>query len=131
MPLAAMNTPGGFHSFEHRWAVAQAFEFHRAIGKARIAERIHALNSHGQGGDGEDAQGQGAHADEPRSFGRNHRLRGRGTDARARSSQKLHERGIIASVTPGFYNPQLARVAPSMLTLEDDVDRTVRAIAAL
>ena len=45
MPLAAMNTPGGFHSFEHRWAVAQAFEFHRAIGKARIAERVHALNS--------------------------------------------------------------------------------------
>ncbi len=22
-------TPGGFHAYEHRWAVAEAFEFHR------------------------------------------------------------------------------------------------------
>src|SRR5262249_51520403 len=40
----AMMTPGGFHSFEHRWALGEAFQFHQAIGKARIAARIHALN---------------------------------------------------------------------------------------
>ena len=44
MPAAAEMTPGGFHSFEHRWALAEAFRFHGGIGKARIAKRIHALN---------------------------------------------------------------------------------------
>jgi selenocysteine lyase/cysteine desulfurase len=41
---AEMMTPGGFHSFEHRWALGEAFEFHREIGKAKIAARIHELN---------------------------------------------------------------------------------------
>jgi isopenicillin-N epimerase len=39
----AANTPGGFHSFEHRWALAEAFRFHQQIGKARIEARIHAF----------------------------------------------------------------------------------------
>jgi len=34
------RSPGGFHDFEHRWALAEAFELHRSIGKARIAARI-------------------------------------------------------------------------------------------
>ncbi|HEX2361238.1 MAG TPA: aminotransferase class V-fold PLP-dependent enzyme, partial [Jiangellaceae bacterium] len=33
------GTPGGFHSFEHRWALSDAFEFHQAIGKDRVAAR--------------------------------------------------------------------------------------------
>lgn len=37
-------SPGGFKPFEHQWGVAQAFGFHQRIGKARVAERIHALN---------------------------------------------------------------------------------------
>ncbi len=45
--------------------------------------------------------------------------------------QRLHDKHIVASVVPGFYNPLLARVAPSLLTLEVDVERTVQAIAAL
>ncbi|MEO7601668.1 MAG: aminotransferase class V-fold PLP-dependent enzyme [Sphingomicrobium sp.] len=130
MPLAAVNTPGGFHSFEHRWAVTQAFEFHRAIGKARIADRIHALNS----------MAKAAMAKMPKV--RIHTPMSPDLSAGIIAFEvagltpgqvvdKLHHEGIIASVTPGFYNPSLARVAPSMLTLEDDVDRTVRAIAAL
>src|SRR5215212_11288716 len=43
-PPGAM-TPGGFHSFEHRWALDRAFALHLEIGKARIAERIHELNA--------------------------------------------------------------------------------------
>jgi len=41
---AAWVSPGGFHSFEHRWAVPAAFAFHKQLGRARVAERIHALN---------------------------------------------------------------------------------------
>ena len=33
------NTPGGYHSFEHRWAAKEAFEMHGVIGAKRIEER--------------------------------------------------------------------------------------------
>ena len=42
-PPGPVFEPGGFHSFEHRWALAEAFEFQRSIGRARVAERVHAL----------------------------------------------------------------------------------------
>lgn len=37
-------SPGGFQAFEHRWAVAEAFDFHLGIGKGRVRDRIHELN---------------------------------------------------------------------------------------
>lgn len=42
---AERMTPGGFKPFEHQWAVADAFAFHEEIGKNRIADRTHALNT--------------------------------------------------------------------------------------
>lgn len=38
---AARFTPGGTHSYEHRWSVVEAFEFHQRIGKDRIAAYTH------------------------------------------------------------------------------------------
>ena len=38
-------TPGGFHAFEHRWAVDEAFKLHLQLGKPQVQARIHALNS--------------------------------------------------------------------------------------
>ena len=40
---AAALTPGGFHSFEHRWALAEAFDYHAKLGRAKVAERIRTL----------------------------------------------------------------------------------------
>jgi selenocysteine lyase/cysteine desulfurase len=39
-------TPGGFHSFEHRWALHRAFQFHLQIGKRKIQDRIRELNTY-------------------------------------------------------------------------------------
>ncbi|MCP1444497.1 selenocysteine lyase/cysteine desulfurase [Pseudomonas sp. GGS8] len=39
-------TPGGYHSFEHRWALNEAFKLHLQLGKADVQTRIHALNSY-------------------------------------------------------------------------------------
>nr|WP_246884070.1 aminotransferase class V-fold PLP-dependent enzyme [Pseudomonas chlororaphis] len=44
--FATTMTPGGYHSFEHRWALDQAFELHMRLGKANIQARIHQLNSY-------------------------------------------------------------------------------------
>ena len=40
---AARMTPGGYKAFEHLWSLPQAFAFQEGIGKARVAERTHAL----------------------------------------------------------------------------------------
>jgi isopenicillin-N epimerase len=37
------NSPGGFHSIEHRWAVREAFQFIERIGKERIYAHVHKL----------------------------------------------------------------------------------------
>jgi selenocysteine lyase/cysteine desulfurase len=39
-------TPGGYHSFEYRWALDEAFKLHLQLGKAEVEARIHALNSY-------------------------------------------------------------------------------------
>ncbi|WP_166219929.1 aminotransferase class V-fold PLP-dependent enzyme [Pseudomonas atagonensis] len=39
-------TPGGYHAFEHRWALTEAFTLHLQLGKADVQARIHELNSY-------------------------------------------------------------------------------------
>ena len=41
----AALTPGGFHSFEHRWALAEAFDYHAKLGRAKVAARIRTLDT--------------------------------------------------------------------------------------
>jgi selenocysteine lyase/cysteine desulfurase len=36
-------TPGGYHTFEHRWALAEAFDFHHRIGRTNVTKRIQSL----------------------------------------------------------------------------------------
>ncbi|TBU88045.1 aminotransferase [Stutzerimonas kirkiae] len=44
--FGTIMSPGGYHAFEHRWALAKAFELHLQLGKNDIQQRIHALNSY-------------------------------------------------------------------------------------
>jgi selenocysteine lyase/cysteine desulfurase len=43
--FGGLHTPGGFHSFEHRWALADAFQLHQQLGPQRIAARVRELNT--------------------------------------------------------------------------------------
>ena len=42
-PPGPAFTPGGYHAFEHRWALAEAFAFQASLGRTRVAERIRSL----------------------------------------------------------------------------------------
>ena len=42
-PAGAVHSPGGFHAFELRWALPEAFAFHEEIGRERIAQRLQDL----------------------------------------------------------------------------------------
>ena len=126
-PGGAM-TPGGFHSFEHRWALAEAFRFHQRIGKARIAARTHTLNSRFKAGL---AAMRHVSLRTPRSPSLSAGLVCFGVQGMpaAEVVDRLLRGGIIATVTP--YADALARVAPSILNTPAEVDRTLRAIRAL
>ena len=45
VPDGPTLTPGGFHSFEHRWALPEAFALHQGIGRERVEARIRGLAS--------------------------------------------------------------------------------------
>jgi selenocysteine lyase/cysteine desulfurase len=42
-PSATNWNPGGYHTFEHRWALAEAFDFHHRIGRTKVTKRIQSL----------------------------------------------------------------------------------------
>lgn len=121
-------TPGGFHSFEHRWALAEAFELHLDVGKAAIEERVRTLCRHAK-----EELAKMKHvelatplADELSAGLISFNVRGMVPRAVVR---RLGERGIIASRAP--YERSYARIAPGLLNNLEDVDRALRAIRAL
>jgi len=121
-------SPGGFHSFEHRWALGEAFEFHLALGKARIAARIHELNRQCKTGlfamkhvtlhtPIDDAVSAGIITFE---------VAGLKPDGVV---ERLHDKRIVASKTP--YATSYARLAPGLLNSSEDVETVLREIRAL
>jgi isopenicillin-N epimerase len=124
----AEMTPGGFHSFEHRWALAEAFRLHLRIGKRRVAGRIHMLNTRLKAG-----LASMSHVTlvTPQSPGLSAGLVCFTVDRMSPGAvvEALRRRRIVATVTP--YDPPYARLAPGLLNTPGDVDRALRAIRSL
>lgn len=121
-------TPGGFHSFEHRWALAEAFELHQALGPQRVAQRIHALNRQLKEGLAliphirlytplEESLSAGITSFDVEGL----RL--------SQVVDRLHQRGIIATRAP--YRPSYVRLAPSLLNTSGEVEYALSALRAL
>ena len=126
-PGSAM-TPGGYHSFEHRWALAEAFGFCQAIGKARISARVHALNRYVKEGL---AAMPHVTLHTPRSDALSagivcFSVRGMGPEEVV---ARLRTRGIIATPTP--YTPSYARLTPGIVNTRAELRRTLAAVRAL
>ncbi len=121
-------SPGGFHSFEHRWALGEAFQFHLDIGKARIQERIHGLNTLAK-----DALAgmPHVHLHTPRDPVLSAGIICFEVEGHTPGEvvAHLHRQGIVGSTSP--YPVSYARIAPSTLNDEGEVERSVAAIAAL
>ena len=120
-------TPGGFHSFEHRWALERAFRFHLAIGKARIARRIRDLNEQCKRGL---LQMPHVRLHTPLSGDVSAGIISFEVDGVAPGQvvERLRQRKVIASVTPRSYGVDYARLSPSLLTSPADVEAALRAV---
>jgi selenocysteine lyase/cysteine desulfurase len=129
-PAAGFMTPGGFHSFEHRWALPEAFAFHEQIGVPRVAARIRELNTRCKE---QLAKVKGVKVATPMSPDLSAGIICFSVHGKAPADvvKALGAKKIVASVTPPFYNPPYVRLAPSLLTDESDVDRAVAAVATV
>ena len=128
LPKAAALTPGGFHSFEHRWALAEAFMFHRAVGKRRVSDRTRVLATQLKDGLARLPQ---IRLRTPRSGELSAGLvcfEHRSLTPR-NVVDALGRRQIVATLTP--YATQYVRLGPGILNSPADVDRALRAIRAL
>jgi isopenicillin-N epimerase len=121
-------TPGGFHSFEHRWALAEAFRLHGRIEKARVAARIHVLNRRLK-----DGLASMSHVTllTPRSAALSAGIVVFSVDRLSPNAvvSGLARRRIVATVTP--YTPSHPRLAPGLINTPAEVDRVLSAIRAL
>ncbi|MFE4514474.1 aminotransferase class V-fold PLP-dependent enzyme [Kitasatospora sp. NPDC056783] len=121
-PRARLCTPGGFPAYEHRWALAEAFEFHERLGKERVAARIAELNTYCRG---RLAELDGVRVRTP-------------ADSRTRSGMicfdvdghdpadivaALEHDKVMAGQTP--YRSSAVRFAPGVLNTTADIDRAV------
>jgi selenocysteine lyase/cysteine desulfurase len=124
----AANTPGGFHSFEHRWALGEAFAFHRRIGKARVEARIHSLAARLKAGL---AGIPRVRLYTPRSDELSAGIVCFEVDGLSPGVvvDRLASKRIVATLTP--YAQTYARLAPGLLNTPADVDRAVAAVRSL
>jgi selenocysteine lyase/cysteine desulfurase len=128
LPRAAALTPGGFHSFEHRWALADAFEFRRKIGRGRAAARTHALAQRLKSGL---AEAKGVRLVTPQDSALSAGLvcfEVEGRDPFEFVVRLYARNRIVASVTP--YSRRYVRLGPTIANTPAEVDRVIRAVAS-
>lgn len=128
LPQSIHMTPGGFHSFEHRWALDEAFRFHQAIGTSRVTQRIYELNQQLK-------QGLAAMphvtVQTPMSQDLSAGIVCFEVAGLAPRSvvEKLRQRGIVGSVTP--YATKYVRLAPCLINSPEEIDHTLAEIRHL
>lgn len=127
-PDGPRMTPGGFKPFEHRWAMAPAFEFLETIGRERVRERTHALAR--QLKEGLRSIG-GVEVITPLDENLSSGivccdLEGRGAFS---AVDVLRGRDIVATVTP--YAVEYLRFSPSIRNTPEEVEAALRAVREL
>jgi selenocysteine lyase/cysteine desulfurase len=128
LPQSVHMTPGGFHSFEHRWALDEAFTFHQTIGKSRVTQRIYELSQQLK-------QGLAAmphvtlHTPASQDLSAGIVCFDVAGLAPRTVVERLRQRAIVGSVTP--YATKYVRLAPGLINSPGEIDRTLEEIGHL
>jgi selenocysteine lyase/cysteine desulfurase len=125
---ATAFSPGGFHSFEHRWAAVEGFALHQKIGKGRVQARLHELNGMMRQG-----LSKMAHVDLHTPLSEELSAGITCFDVKGKTPGEvighLGERGIVGSVSP--YTPSCARLACSLWNTPEEVERALKAVGEM
>lgn len=118
-------TPGGFHSFEYRWALNEAFDFHMKIGKEKVEQRTHQLSTRLKEGLStiphvtlhtpiSSQLSSGINCFEVEGL------------SPTEVVERLYRKNIVASTSP--YRVSYARLTPCLINTEDEVDACIEAV---
>lgn len=125
---ATAFTPGGFHSFEHRWAAEEGFKMHLAMGKGRVQTRLHQLNRQVREG-----LSKMAHVDLHTPMSDELSAGITCFDVKGMKPPevigRLAEKNIVGSVSP--YTPSCARLACSLWNTEAEIDKALKAVGEM
>jgi selenocysteine lyase/cysteine desulfurase len=124
----ARLTPGGYHAFEHQWAVKDAFEFQQSIGRARVVDRtVEQASGLKEGLAAIDGLTVVTPTDPAVSAG----IVCVDVDGMrpADAVQELRTRGVVASATP--YEQSYLRFGPSIATSPEQVNIALEAMAEI
>lgn len=129
VPPGPLMTPGGFHSFEHRWALTSALELHDRIGRRRIAERTRSLARRLKEGLVANPRVRLRTPLDERVSSGLVCFELRDVPAREAVARLRAEHGAVLSVTP--YRTEYVRAGPSILNTSDEVDALLDAIRTI
>ncbi|MDP4534719.1 aminotransferase class V-fold PLP-dependent enzyme [Alkalimonas collagenimarina] len=128
VPPGEHMTPGGFHAFDHRWALPEAFKLHLQLGKAEVQQRIHQLNTLTKQGL-QQIKGVTLHTPMSAELSSGMVCFDYKELAPWQVDKAMHEQGIIISTTP--YRRPYARFAPSLINNEQEIERSLTALSRL
>ncbi len=123
-------TSGGFHSFEHRWALNAAFDFHMSIGKQRVQERIHHFATKLKMGLQTIPKLQLVTPMASEFSSGFVCFQIQGIDPKLVVQRLEQEHRILASTTPTRINPD-ARFAAGLMNNDKDVEHCLTAVASM
>lgn len=118
-------TPGGFKAFEHKWALTEAFDIHRDIGRSRVKARTDELAEQLKAGL---AAMDGVPLRTPRSPDLSAGIVSFDVDglSPAGAVRALRQRDIIASVAP--YATPHVQLTPSIRNSPAEIDAALAAV---
>lgn len=125
---AGRLTPGGYHTFEHRWALANAFGFMASIGRDRLVARtVEQATQLKEGLAGLPGIALKTPQDPAASAG----IVCFEVEGQAPQDAvfKLRDAGVVGSSTP--YAESYARLGPSIATDPEQVDAAIEAVSLL
>lgn len=121
-------SPGGFHSFEHRWSLNEAFDWQLKVGKKRVMERTHELGMMLREGL-KNISHVKLHTpmSSTLSSGINC-FEVEGLDS-LEFVKKMAAKGIVGSATP--YAVSYSRLTPSIINTEEEVKKCIEAVETI
>ena len=119
--FSTIMTPGGYHSFEHRWALDEAFKLHLGLGKAEVQARIHGLNTYAKNRLLERPQIELVTPASPQLSAGFTFFRIKDRDCEKVAAQLMENRVVCDSVDRDV--GPVIRIAPGLLNSEHEIDR--------
>ncbi len=133
IPKRIMNfsdafSPGGFHAFDHRWALNEAFDFHMKIGKENVQQRTHHLSTMLK--EGLSVMNH-VMLHTPMSSELSSGINCFEIDGMTPTEvvTRLYERNIVGSTSP--YRTSYARLTPCIINTEEEVNKCIEAVRDL